>query len=70
MVFLRPFVVRDEATARSLVVDRYDQMRRFQGDTQQAPHPVLPEMQNPMLPPLQPGTPRLQPPGATPPAAQ
>jgi general secretion pathway protein D len=70
MVFLRPFVVRDEATARSLVGDRYDQMRRFQGDTQQAPHPVLPEMQNPMLPPLQPGTPRLQPPGATPPAVQ
>ena len=65
MVFLRPYVVRDEATARSLVVDLYDQMRQFQEGTQQAPHPVLPEMQNPLLPPLQPGTPR-KPPAAAP----
>ena len=64
MVFLRPYVVRDEATARSLVVDRYDQMRQFQEGTQQAPHAILPEMQNPMLPPLQPDT-RAKPP-ATP----
>jgi general secretion pathway protein D len=62
MVFLRPFVVRDEATARSLVGDRYDQMRQFQEETKQEPHGVLPEMKNPMLPPLPPaGT------GATPP---
>jgi general secretion pathway protein D len=64
MVFLRPYVVRDEATARSLVVDRYDLMRQFQGGTQQAPHPILPEMETPMLPPLEPGT-RAKPP-ATP----
>jgi general secretion pathway protein D len=63
MVFLRPFVVRDEGAARSLVVDRYDQMRRFQEGVRQDPHPVLPEMQNPMLPPLAPGT------SAKPPAA-
>ncbi|MGH8642885.1 MAG: type II secretion system secretin GspD [Burkholderiales bacterium] len=56
MVFLRPFVVRDEGTARSLVVDRYDQMRRFQEGAKQDPHPILPQMQNPMLPPLAPGT--------------
>jgi general secretion pathway protein D len=62
MVFLRPFVVRDEATARSLVGDRYDQMRHFQEEAKQEPHPVLPQMQNPMLPPLPPGT------GAKPPA--
>jgi general secretion pathway protein D len=63
MVFLRPYVVRDEATARSLVGDRYDLMRRFQGDTRQEPHPVLPQMEPPVLPPLDPGT------GATPPAS-
>ncbi|HKA39551.1 MAG TPA: type II secretion system secretin GspD [Burkholderiales bacterium] len=62
MVFLRPFVVRDESTARSLVVDRYDQMRQFQEGTKQEPHPVLPQMQNPLLPPLPPES------GAKPPA--
>jgi general secretion pathway protein D len=63
MVFLRPYVVRDEATARSLVVDRYDLMRQFQDATKQEPHPVLPEMPTPTLPPLAPGT------GAKPPTA-
>jgi general secretion pathway protein D len=57
MVFLRPFVVRDEATARSLVGDRYDLMRQFQDATRQESHPVLPEMQPPTLPPLTPGKP-------------
>jgi general secretion pathway protein D len=53
MVFLRPFVVRDEAAARSLVVDRYDQMRRLEENSRQSWHPVLPELPNPQLPPLQ-----------------
>ena len=56
MVFLRPFVVRDETTARPLLLDRYDQMRKFQEGARQEEHPVLPQMQNPMLPPLTPGT--------------
>jgi general secretion pathway protein D len=68
MVFLRPFVVRDEATARSLVVDRYDQMRQFQEGARQDPHSVLPQMQNPMLPPLPPAT--IKPPAAAPAPAQ
>jgi general secretion pathway protein D len=53
MVFLRPFVVRDEQTARALLVDRYDQMRNLEEGTRQSPHPVLPDMPNPRLPPLQ-----------------
>ena len=53
MVFLRPFVVRDEQTARSLLVDRYDNMRRLEESSRQEWHPVLPEMPNPQLPPLQ-----------------
>ena len=56
MVFLRPFVMRDDSAARSLVTDRYDQMRSFEESTRQAPHPVLPELEPPLLPQLEPGT--------------
>ncbi|HSE01970.1 MAG TPA: type II secretion system secretin GspD [Burkholderiales bacterium] len=56
MVFLRPYVMRDDTTARSLVTDRYDQMRNFEESTRQAPHPVLPEFEPPLLPQLEPGT--------------
>lgn len=56
MVFLRPFVVRDESAARSLVVDRYDQMRILEESTRQGRHPVLPEMEPPVMPPLGPAT--------------
>jgi general secretion pathway protein D len=54
MVFLRPFVVRDEAAARSLVIDRYDQMRILEESTRQTPHPALPSMQPPVMSPLDP----------------
>jgi general secretion pathway protein D len=56
MVFLRPYVMRDDSAARSLVTDRYDQMRRFEESTRQSPHPVLPEFEPPLLPQLEPGT--------------
>ena len=56
MVFLRPFVVRDETAARSLVIDRYDQMRILEESTKQSPHPVLPQFEPPVMPPLGPGT--------------
>jgi len=56
MVFLRPFVVRDEHAARSLVVDRYDQMRILEESTRQGRHPVLPDMEPPVVPPLGPDT--------------
>ena len=51
MVFLRPFIVREEGDARTLAVDRYDNMRRLQDGSVQPPHPVLPEMTPPVLPP-------------------
>jgi general secretion pathway protein D len=65
MVFLRPFVVRDESAGRSLVVDRYDQMRILEESTRQDSHPVLPDMEPPVMPPLGPETK----PGANPGAA-
>jgi general secretion pathway protein D len=54
MVFLRPFVVRDEATARVLAVDRYDQMRRVEEATQPDSHLLLPDLPAPVMPPLPP----------------
>jgi general secretion pathway protein D len=64
MVFLRPFIVRDETAARSLVVDRYDQMRSLEESTRQSPHPVLPQFEPPVMPPLGPGTKPAANPGA------
>jgi general secretion pathway protein D len=76
MVFLRPYVVRDESAARSLVTDRYDQMRKLEESTRQPPHFALPQMEPPVMPPLGPeGKPAAGPgtttpdPSATPPAA-
>lgn len=54
MVFLRPYVVRDDSAARSLVTDRYDQMRGVEESTRQSPHPVIPQFEPPLLPPLEP----------------
>jgi len=54
MVFLRPFVVRDDNAVRAITIDRYDQMRSFEESTRQSPHGVLPELGPPILPPLDP----------------
>jgi general secretion pathway protein D len=71
MVFLRPFVVRDESAARSLVIDRYDQMRMLEEGTKQDPHPLLPQMEPPVMPPLEPGgKPAAEPGAATNPPAE
>ena len=51
MVFLRPFIVRDENQAQGLTVDRYQYMRRLEEATVPAPHPVLPPMQPAVAPP-------------------
>ena len=64
MVFLRPYVVRDEAAGRSLVIDRYDQMRMLEQGTKQGPHPILPQMEPPVLSPLGPQTGPAEDPGA------
>ena len=54
MVFLRPYIVRDESDARSLAVDRYDNMRRLEETSAPAPSAVLPNMQPPVAPPPEP----------------
>ncbi|HEY7655423.1 MAG TPA: type II secretion system secretin GspD [Burkholderiales bacterium] len=64
MVFLRPYVVRDESAARSLVIDRYDQMRMLEEATKQSPHPIIPQMEPPVMPPLEPGRKPAEEPGA------
>jgi general secretion pathway protein D len=53
MVFLRPFIVRDEDAARNLAIDRYDTMRTLQQNQQLPPSSVLPEMPSPVAPPAQ-----------------
>src|SRR5207248_4948872 len=55
MVFLRPFIVRDEDAARNLAIDRYGAMRTLQQQQQLPPSTVLPEMPSPVAPPAPPG---------------
>jgi len=62
MVFLRPFIVREESQATGLAVDRYDYMRRLEQQSAPAPNPALPDMQPPVAPPSAPS------PTATPPS--
>jgi general secretion pathway protein D len=50
MVFLRPFVVRDDSAMRSVTLDRYERMQRMEEGTKPPPHPVLPELEAPRLP--------------------
>ncbi|MDE2121514.1 MAG: type II secretion system protein GspD, partial [Betaproteobacteria bacterium] len=57
MVFLRPIVVRDEATGSELTTTDYDKAQQIQR-TQQLPHSFgLPDMPGPILPDLQPAAP-------------
>ncbi len=57
MVFLRPVVMRDAASANRLSADRYDQIRAQQQNTQPTANPVLPIGDAPVLPPLPPAPP-------------
>jgi len=54
MVFLRPFMVRDEDAARSITIDRYDAMRKLQELPVVRPSLVLPDMPSPVAPPVEP----------------
>ncbi|MCO5356227.1 type II secretion system secretin GspD [Acidovorax kalamii] len=69
MIFLRPIVVRDNATNDALVVDRYDAIRALQQNTQPAPSlmmgtvsgaPVLPPLPAPAAKPAIPAAPQPQ----------
>ena len=56
MVFLRPVVVRDNASSESLALDRYDLMRVQQVNAQPTPSSVLPINASAIMPPLTPQT--------------
>jgi general secretion pathway protein D len=52
MIFLRPVVVKDGATAAALTGDRYDYIRGLQSGMQLPPAALLPSVQMKQLPPL------------------
>jgi general secretion pathway protein D len=53
MVFLRPFIVRDDAGIRGVTLDRYERMRTLGEGTRPDPSIVLPDLPPPELPPAQ-----------------
>jgi general secretion pathway protein D len=57
MVFLRPTVVRSNDQSVNLSADRYDLIRNVEQGSQPAQTPLLPNMEAPVLPPLQNGQP-------------
>jgi general secretion pathway protein D len=50
MVFLRPVVLRDSGGAAPITGERYRQMIEEQKKTKPEPHPVLPDVEPPVLP--------------------
>ncbi len=52
MVFLRPHVLRDTASADAMTGERYDFIRQKQAEFRMEPHPILPDMQMDPLPDL------------------
>jgi len=52
MVFLRPYILRDDKAATILTGERYDYIRNEQVKTQPDPHFILPNMNAPVLPDL------------------
>ncbi|MDH0300863.1 MULTISPECIES: type II secretion system secretin GspD [unclassified Pseudomonas] len=57
MVFLRPYIVRDAAVGRSITLNRYDFIRRAQGNLKPEHSWALPDMDMPLLPPAEQGVP-------------
>lgn len=53
MVFLRPHVIRDEAS-KAVFNEKYDAMRKTQIDAQAPSNPILPDMPGAVLPPRTP----------------
>jgi general secretion pathway protein D len=51
MVFLRPYIVRDDSDLRGVTTDRYERMRLLQEITKPAESAVLPGMDPAVLPP-------------------
>ncbi|MBC7803872.1 MAG: type II secretion system secretin GspD [Candidatus Parcubacteria bacterium] len=57
MVFIRPVVLRDSTGYGAATTERYRQLQGVQENMQMAPHIVLPEIQAPRLPALEPAAP-------------
>ncbi|CAK15142.1 type II secretion system secretin GspD [Pseudomonas entomophila] len=57
MVFLRPYIVRDANAGRSITRNRYDFIRRAQGNLKPEHSWALPDMDMPLLPPVEQGVP-------------
>ncbi|MFK3776397.1 type II secretion system secretin GspD [Pseudomonas sp. NPDC089406] len=57
MVFLRPYIVRDASVGRSITRNRYDFIRRAQGGLKPEHSWALPDMDMPLLPPVEQGVP-------------
>ena len=55
LLFLRPVVLRNQADADRLTVDRYDAIRAMQEARQPEPSVLVPVNEAPVLPALQPG---------------
>ncbi|MBB4822696.1 general secretion pathway protein D [Pseudomonas alcaligenes] len=53
MVFLRPYIIRDDSVGRSITMNRYDFIRRAQGAMQPEHKWPLTDMQAPQLPPAE-----------------
>lgn len=53
MVFLRPYIIRDNNVGRSITLNRYDFIRRAQGNLQPEHKWPLSDMQAPQLPPAE-----------------
>ena len=60
MVFLRPLVLRDSAAYGGVTTERYRQLLGEQEKSQPPSHPILPDMQGPRLPLLEPSAPALK----------
>ncbi|MBV8604760.1 MAG: type II secretion system secretin GspD [Pelomonas sp.] len=54
LVFLHPVVLRDQAAADQISMDRYEAIRAIQGQAPQTHSAILPETGNPVIDPLQP----------------
>jgi len=53
MVFLRPTIMRDEATGNRITFDKYDYMRRLQQDYREQGVPLLPHVEPPVMEPIE-----------------
>ncbi|NIF27589.1 type II secretion system protein GspD [Pantoea sp. Tr-811] len=57
MVFLRPYIIRDASVGRTITRNRYDFIRRVQGNLKPDHNWALPDMDMPLLPPVEQGVP-------------